>query len=175
MSRPPTGGVSERKVMTSAESQRTRAAELLSSPEVSRVLRAPNPAVMATVGADGAPVTVATWYLWDGGPALLNLDAGRARLRHLHADPRVSLTVLDGSEWHRHVSLRGAVTLEDDPGLEWIDRIARHYTGRPYPNRERARVNAWLAIERVHVWGFPRLRSRGRDRAPGGGDSSAGT
>ena len=155
--------------MASAESQWTRAAELLSSPEVTRVLRAPNPAVMATVGADGAPVTVATWYLWDGGPVLLNLDAGRARLRHLRADPRVSLTVLDGAEWHRHISLRGAVTLEDDPGLEWIDRIARHYTGRPYPNRERARVNAWLTIDRVHVWGFPDLRPRSRDRAPEAG------
>jgi PPOX class probable F420-dependent enzyme len=152
-----------------------RAAELLSSPEVTRILRAPNPAVMATAGVDGAPVTVATWYLWDGGRVLLNLDAGRARLRHLRTDPRVSLTVLDGSEWHRHVSLGGAVTLEEDPELEGIDRLARHYTGRPYPNRERARVNAWLAVERVHVWGFPHLRSASPDRAPGAGNSSAGS
>jgi PPOX class probable F420-dependent enzyme len=124
---------------------------------------------MATAGADGAPVSVATWYLWDDNRVLLNLDAGRARLRHLRTDPRVSLTVLDGPEWHRHVSVRGAVTLEDDPGLEWIDRIARHYTGRPYPNRERARVNAWLTIDRVHVWGFPELRTGSPDRAPGSG------
>jgi PPOX class probable F420-dependent enzyme len=127
---------------------------VLSSPEVVRILRAPNPAVMATVAADGAPVTVATWYLWDGGRILLNLDAGRARLQHLRADPRVSLTVLDGAAWHRHVSVRGPVSLEDDPELEWIDRIARHYTGHPYANRDRARVNAWLSVERVHVWGF---------------------
>ena len=157
----------------SASGEPDRTAELLSSPEVARVLRAPNPAVMATVAADGAPVTVATWYLWDGGPALLNLDAGRGRLRHLRADPRVSLTVLDGADWHRHVSLRGAVTLQDDPALEWIDRIARHYTGHPYPNRDRPRVNAWLAIDRVHVWGFRQLRSRSRDRAPGGGGAGA--
>jgi PPOX class probable F420-dependent enzyme len=124
---------------------------------------------MATVAPAGAPVTVATWYLWDGGRALLNLDAGRARLRHLRADPRVSLTVLDGADWNRHVSLRGAVTLEDDPALEWIDLIARHYTGHPYPNRTRARVNAWLVIDRVHVWGFPQLRSRSRDRGAGEG------
>ena len=137
-----------------------RIEELLSAPEVTRILRAPNPAVMATVGANGAPVTVATWYLWDGGSLMLNLDAGRTRLRHLRADPRASLTVLDGADWHRHVSLRGTVTLEDDPALEWIDRIARHYTGRPYPNRDRARVNAWLAVDRVHVWGFPQLRSQ---------------
>ena len=168
----------DRTDSTSASGGPDRTDRLLCSPEVSRVLRAPNPAVMATVGADGAPVTVATWYLWNGGPVLLNLDAGRTRLRHLRGDPRVSLTVLDGVDWHRHVSLRGAVTLEDDPELEWIDRIARHYTGRAYPNRERARVNAWLAVDRVHVWGFPQPRPRLRHRAPGAGgvagDSSAG-
>jgi hypothetical protein len=29
-----------------------------------------NPAVMRTVHADGTPVTVATWYLWDGDRVL---------------------------------------------------------------------------------------------------------
>ena len=165
MNADPTG----RTGSTSASDGHGRMERLLSSPEVTRILRAPNPAVMATVGRDGSPVTVATWYLWDGGPVLLNLDAGRARLRHLRADPRVSLIVLDGADWHRHVSLRGAVTLQDDPALEWIDRIARHYTGHPYPNRDCPRVNAWLVIDRVHVWGFSQLRSRDRDPAPGTG------
>jgi PPOX class probable F420-dependent enzyme len=131
------------------------------SPEVAEILRKPNPAVMATVRSDGSPVTVATWYLWDGGPVLLNLDAGRVRLRHLRAVPRVSLTVLDGVDWHRHVSLQGPVRLEDDPELQGIDRLARHYTGRPYPNRERPRVNAWMAIERVHLWGLRRPSADG--------------
>jgi PPOX class probable F420-dependent enzyme len=131
------------------------------SPEVAEILRKPNPAVMATVKSDGSPVTVATWYLWDGGPVLLNLDAGRVRLRHLRAVPQASLTVLDGADWHRHVSLQGRVRLEDDPELQGIDRIARHYTGRPYPNRERARVNAWMTIERVHLWGLRRPSADG--------------
>ncbi|HEX6675936.1 MAG TPA: pyridoxamine 5'-phosphate oxidase family protein, partial [Actinomycetes bacterium] len=59
------------------------------------LLRRPNPAVMATVRPDGAPISVATWYLWEDGRVLLNLDAGRKRLEHLRANPRVSLTVLD--------------------------------------------------------------------------------
>ncbi len=50
------------------------------------LLKLPNPAVMATVAADGRPVTVATWYLLeDDGRVLLNLDATRARLKHLRA------------------------------------------------------------------------------------------
>lgn len=116
------------------------------------LLRKPNPAVMATVHPDGAPVSVATWYLWDEGRILLNLDAGRKRLEHLRADPRVSLTVLDNHSWNRHVSLQGAVTLTPDPDLADIDRLARHYTGEPYRNRQRARVTAWLDVDRYHMW-----------------------
>jgi PPOX class probable F420-dependent enzyme len=118
------------------------------------VLKKPNPAVMATIRRDGAPVSVATWYLWDDDRILVNLDAGRRRLAHLRADPRLSLTVLDGDSWYQHVSLQGRVTLADDPDLAGIDRLARHYTDRPYPNRERARVNAWLEIDTYHVWGW---------------------
>lgn len=118
------------------------------------MLARPNPAVMATLAADGRPVTVATWYLLeDDGTVLLNLDAGRVRLAHLRRDPRVSLTVLD-EDWYTHVSLQGRVTsLEDDPDLHDIDRLARHYTGEPYRVRDRPRVSAHVAVERWHGWG----------------------
>lgn len=122
------------------------------SDAIIELLRRPNPAVMATIGPDGGPVSVATWYLWDDGRILLSLDARRARLAHLRRDPRMSLTVLDGADWYGHVSVRGTVTLHDDPDLADIDRLSRHYRGRPYPDRTRPRVTAWLTIERVHAW-----------------------
>ena len=118
------------------------------------VLKRPNPAVMGTVRADGTPVTVATWYLWDGGRILVNMDAGRKRLEHIRANPRISLTVLDGEAWYRHVSVQGTATLEPDGGMTDIDRIARHYTGKPYVNRRRPRISAWLEIDAYHAWGF---------------------
>jgi PPOX class probable F420-dependent enzyme len=118
------------------------------------VLKRPNPAVMATVRPDGTPVTVATWYLWDGDRVLLNMDAGRKRLEHIRANPRISLTVLDGDTWYRHVSVQGRATLEPDADLTNIDRVAKHYTGKPYSNRRRARISAWLDIDSYHVWGF---------------------
>lgn len=121
--------------------------------DVVALLSKPNPAVMAVVRPDGTPVSVATWYLWDNGRILLNLDEGRARLKHMRANPNISLTVLDGDSWYRHVSLQGTVTLEPDPDLSGIDRLSRHYTGRPYPERDRGRVNAWMTINRYHVWG----------------------
>jgi PPOX class probable F420-dependent enzyme len=128
---------------------------------VIELLRRPNPAVMATVAADGRPVTVATWYLLeDDGRVLLGLDASRARLNHLRADPRVSLTVLAEDDWYTHVSLQGRVgPIADDEGLRDIDRLARHYTGNDYPNRESPRVSTRMAIERWHGWGKMQDRS----------------
>ena len=121
---------------------------------VSALLAEPNEAVIATVRPDGQPVSVATWYLWEDGRILVNMDEGRKRLDYLRADPRVSLTVLDGNGWHTHVSLQGRVVkLADDTGLADIDRLAMHYTGHRYSNRERRRVNAWIEIEQWHAWG----------------------
>jgi PPOX class probable F420-dependent enzyme len=123
--------------------------------EYVEVLKRPNPAVMATTRPDGAPVSVATWYLWEDDRILLNMDAGRKRLDHLRADPRVSLTVLDDQAgWYRHISVQGTVKLEPDPDLADIDRIAEHYGAGPYGNRERERVSAWMEIESYHAWGY---------------------
>ena len=121
---------------------------------VVELLRRPNPAVMATLAKDGRPVSVATWYLFeDDGRILLNLDAERARLKHIRKDPRVALTVL-ADDWYTHVSLQGrVVSLVDDEDLRDIDRLARHYTGKPYSNRQRPRVSAYVEIDRWHGWG----------------------
>jgi len=117
------------------------------------LLARPNPAVMATLRSDGHPVTVPTWYVSEGDRILVNLDESRKRLDHLRRDPRVSLTVLDGENWYTHVSLIGRIAeLVDDTELSDIDRIARHYTGRPYPVRDRKRVSAWVEIEVWHAW-----------------------
>lgn len=118
------------------------------------VLAQPNPAIIGTVRPDGQPVTVATWYLYENGRVLVNMDTGRKRLEYLRADPRISLTVLDGDAWYNHISLQGRVTeITDDPDLAGIDRLANHYTGNDYPTRDRARVDAWIDIDRWHAWG----------------------
>lgn len=123
-------------------------------PEVLELLARPNPAVMSTIAADGRPVTVATWYLLEpDGTILLGLDSGRARLNHLHRDPRVSLTALAADDWYTHVSVQGRVgEIVDDEGLRDIDRLSVHYTGQPYGRRDRPRVSTHLTVERWHGW-----------------------
>ncbi|MCW2947428.1 MAG: hypothetical protein JWR24_4145 [Actinoallomurus sp.] len=118
------------------------------------MLSKPNPAVIATMRSDGQPVTTATWYLWDDGRVLINMDEGRKRLDHIRNDPRVSLTVLDKDDWYTHVTLIGHVAeIRDDEDLADIDRLSRHYLGQPYAQRDRRRVSAWIEIDRWHGWG----------------------
>lgn len=118
------------------------------------LLAQPNPAVIATVRPDGQPVTVATWYVMDGAEVMVTMDAGRKRLDYLREDPRVSLTALKAGDWYTQVSVQGRVVrMRDDDELADADRVSRHYTGRPYPDRERPRVSAWIEIAYWHGWG----------------------
>ena len=116
------------------------------------MLAKPNPAVIGTITPDGRPNTVATWYLWEGGRALVNMDAERRRLEYIRANPHVSLTVLDAEQWYRHITVHGRATLHDDPDLADIDRLSTHYLGQPYGHRDRGRVSAWIEIESWHAW-----------------------
>ena len=120
--------------------------------ELQQVLVQPNPSIIGSVTPDGAPNTVATWYLWEDGRVLVNMDEGRKRLDYLRENPRVSITVLDGDSWYRHITLHGTITLEPDEGLADIDRISKHYMGSAYSQRDRARVNGWIEVESWHAW-----------------------
>jgi PPOX class probable F420-dependent enzyme len=123
-------------------------------PHVEEFLRKPNPAVIASLRPNGSPHAVATWYDWDDGLALLNMDESRLRLRFMRRDPRVALCVLDEENWYRQVTLFGRIVrIEDDRDLADIDRLAVRYTGQPFRTRDAKRVSAWLEPERWHDWG----------------------
>jgi PPOX class probable F420-dependent enzyme len=122
-------------------------------PEIDEFLRKPNPAVIATLRPDGSPHTAATWYDWEDGLVLVNMEDSRLRLRFMRHDPRVALTALAAESWYAHVSVIGRVVrLEDDPELADIDRLALRYTGKPFRRRESSRVSAWIEPERWHAW-----------------------
>lgn len=123
--------------------------------ELASALRGPHQCVVATVRTNGDLSTAATWYEFsDDGHILLNMDASRARMKHLRADPRVALTVFPGENWYSHLSLSGRVIeFRKDEDLSDVDRISRLYTGEPYPDRERDSWTAVVEITQWHAWG----------------------
>lgn len=124
-------------------------------PELERFVRAPRPAVVATVRPDGSPATTASWYDWEDGGVLLSIVASSPRARNLRNDPRLSLTIL-GKSWYHHVSLLGRVIeLRDDPELADLDRLSQRYFGKRYPNRELRCLSAVMDVERWHSFGDP--------------------
>jgi PPOX class probable F420-dependent enzyme len=126
-------------------------------PEVDAFLAEPNPAVVGTVSPSGKPHTAATWYDWEDGRVLLNMDESRLRLHYMRQNPGVSLTVLGEDSWYAQVTLLGRiVSIEDDPDLAGIDRLSKRYYGRPFRDREAKRVTAWMEPERWSSWPLPR-------------------
>src|SRR5215217_6237564 len=107
--------------------------------EVVEFLKKPHAAIISTVRSDGAPYSAATWYDWDDGRILVNMDFERLRLSHMRRDPRVAVTVLGT-----------VVQIRDDEGLADIDRLSVRYRGTPYWNRERKRITALIEPERWH-------------------------
>ena len=120
-------------------------------PEFVEFLKQPHAAVIGTVRSDGAPYTAATWYDWDDGRVLVNMDFERLRLRHMRRDPSVSLTVIDLGDWYHTVTVFGRVVeIRDDEGLADIDRLSHRYRGASYWNRDRKRITALIEPERWH-------------------------
>ena len=125
--------------------------------EVDAFLARPNPAVVATVSPSGEPHTAATWYDWEDGRVLLNMDESRLRLRYMRQNPAVALTVLGDDDWYAQITLLGrVVSIEDDPDLAGIDRLALRYTDEPFRSRDARRVSAWMEPQRWTSWPLPR-------------------
>jgi len=126
-------------------------------PEIDAFLARPNPAVVGTVSPRGEPHTAATWYDWEDGRVLLNMDESRLRLRYMRQNPAVALTVLGEDSWYGQVTLLGhVVSIEDDPDLTDIDRLSVRYGGGPFHSRDAKRVTAWLEPRRWTGWPLPR-------------------
>lgn len=89
---------------------------------------------MATVTADGRPVSVVTWYLIeDDGLLMLCMNADRARLKHLQNNGHVSLTVLAADDFGSISRSRDTSSIKPDEGLADIDRLSRHFLGKDIP------------------------------------------
>ena len=71
-----------------------------------------------------------------------------------HVPDRGRAGVLADQGWYTHVSITGHVDeMREDTNLADVDRVARQYTSSPYPQRDRRRISAWIAVDGWHGWG----------------------
>ena len=95
----------------------------------------------------------AIWYGWKDGRILLTFDQTRKRLEFIRRNPAVSVCVLDRADWFRNVVLFGRVVeIFDDENLANVDELSHSYMNRPYPDRTRPRVCAWMEIDSWFAW-----------------------
>ena len=80
----------------------------------------------------------------------------------MYGGPRRAACQLNASPAaHTHPSITGHIDqMDDDTDLSDIDRLARYYTGEPYPRRDRRRISAWIAVDGWHGWGALKDSSR---------------
>ena len=117
------------------------------------VLPDPGSPVSHTVSPRGTAHTAATWYDWEDGRVLLNMDESRRRLAFMRRDPRVTLTALGHEDWGRYVTLFGRIVrIEPDADLADIDRLAIRYARVPFRARDARRYSAWMRVETWYGW-----------------------
>ncbi|WP_182881497.1 MULTISPECIES: PPOX class F420-dependent oxidoreductase [unclassified Microbispora] len=116
------------------------------------LLKEPVHAWVTTVRPDGSLHNTVVWVDIDGEEVVFNTAVGRAKERHLRANPRVSVSVLDPGNAFRFVSVSGTATLELEGADAVIDGLAKKYLGvdaYPYRQPGEQRVTVRVVPEKV--------------------------
>jgi PPOX class probable F420-dependent enzyme len=86
--------------------------------------------IATTLRPDGSPHSTPVWVDVDeDGGVSFNTAWPRAKPRHLRADARVSLVVVDPGDELRWLGITGTATLTEEGANDQIDRLARKYRG----------------------------------------------
>jgi PPOX class probable F420-dependent enzyme len=121
------------------------------------LLKGKNFCNVSTVRSDGTIHGVPVWVDAQDGLAVLNSAEGRAWVRNLERDPRVTLTVQNMENPYEYLEVRGRVAERTHEGAdEHIDAMAKKYLGKDeYPFRQpgEQRVIIRVEPEQARVWG----------------------
>ena len=111
--------------------------------------------VIATVRKDGSPHQTVVWVDYDGEDVLVNTAEGRAKPRHLRANPTASVSVVDPQDAYRWISVSGPAEMTEEGALEHIHKQSWKYFGRAYNLPEgQQRLLVRIKTERVTAYGL---------------------
>ena len=125
--------------------------------EVRELLESANFAHVATVLPDGGPHTVPVWVDTEGDRIVFFTQTGTRKARNLERDGRIAISLVDGTNPYRTAQIRGRVVEKrtGDAAEVVIERIARKFTGEPFPWQSPNSVLYVVEPERVRFTALP--------------------
>lgn len=120
-------------------------------------LRNPYYAVLSTLRPDGTPHQTVVWVDADAGDVVFNTAEGRAKPRHMRANPDVAITVVDPTNGYHWLAVSGKAELSHDGADAHIDKLAKKYLDADtYPFRKEGEVRVIVRIraDRIETAGF---------------------
>jgi len=123
------------------------------SEEQMAILDSPNFAHVATYFKDGSVQVNPVWVDRDGDQVRINSAEGRAKVRNLRNDPRVTIEVSNSENPYRYVEVRGKVVEFTHDGADaHIDALAKKYMGvdvYPMHTPEEQRVTIVIEPDKI--------------------------
>jgi PPOX class probable F420-dependent enzyme len=117
------------------------------TPAQREFLENPYIGVATTLRPDGSPHSTPLWVDIDDEGVSFNTAWPRAKPRHLAADPRVSLVVVDPGDELRWLAITGTATLVEEGANEQIDKLAKKYRGHDrYRSHKRGETRVTVRI-----------------------------
>src|SRR5438045_2836913 len=92
-------------------------------PDSHRDLLAVEVATLATIASDGHPQLSEVWFLPEDDVVRLSLNSTRQKVKNLQRDPACAVLLLDLSNPHRYVEIRGNASIEPDETYAFADRV----------------------------------------------------
>ena|SRR6267378_188811 len=123
-------------------------------PAVRKLAALPILIVVATKRDDGSVQLNPVWFMLEDGFIWLNSNTKRTWPKNLQRDREVTMLLVDPKQPNRYAQIRGRlVSLIPDPKHEFIDRLARRYTGKDFRALEPDEHRVTLKIQPVVVTG----------------------
>jgi PPOX class probable F420-dependent enzyme len=117
----------------------------------------PFAAVATTIRRDGSAHSTVVWIDEVDGEVWFNTAVGRAKERHLRANPRVTVAVVDPSNAYRWLAVTGTASLQEEGADEHIDKLAKKYLGQdvyPWHRADQQRIIVRIRPQRIDATGI---------------------
>ncbi len=110
-------------------------------------------AIVTTLRKDGSPSNSAIFVFADGDELAFSTTADRLKAKTVKNDPRVAVTLADGGEPHRYVTVEGKATIDSDnivPMHITLNKLMQGPDWQPPAGFEEGLRKAGRVVVRIH-------------------------